>query len=191
MQVWCQKQGTHILTASTSAYTVGPSGDVNIQRPLSIQMAWLRDTSSIDSPLRIIGREEYNMFSAKTSSGKPNVLYYDPQYDLPASNSGASAKGKIYLYPTPTAAEVATYDLYFIYTRPIQDFTASSDSLDFPQEWYNAVKWNLAAEIMPEYGLPVMEQDRIRGQAKATLELVEGWDREEGSIFIQPDNQPY
>jgi len=191
MQVWCQKQGTHTLTASTNSYTVGSGGDINQQRPLSIQMAWLRDTSGKDNPMRIGGREEYNSFTDKTTPGVPVFLYYDPQYDLPGTNSGATAKGKIFLWPTPDATTVATYDLYFIYTRPIQDFASSSDNLDFPQEWYNAVKWNLAVEIMPEYGLPVMEQDRIRGQAKAALELVEGWDREEGSMYIQPAQGDY
>lgn len=186
MQVWCQKQGTHGLTASTASYTAGPSGDVNIARPMSIQMAWLRDTNSKETPMRTGGREEYNSFTDKTTTGTPIFLYYDPQYDLPATNSGANAKGKIYLWPTPDANAVTNFDLYFIYTRPIQDFSASSDSLDFPQEWYNAVKWNLAAEIMSEYGLPVIEQDRIKAHAKDALELVEGWDREEGSMFISP-----
>jgi hypothetical protein len=190
MQVWCQKQATWALVAATNSATVGPGGVINIARPMSIQQAWIRNTTSTpstDIPLRIIGRDEYNLLSSKNSVGPPNCLFYDPQYDLPATNSGANAKGTIYIWPTPDATTVTTYDLYFIYTRPLQDFSVTSDSLDFPQEWGNALKWNLAAEIMPEYGLPFSDQDRIHAKAESTLELAKSWDRETASVSFQPD----
>lgn len=192
MQVWCQKQGNHTLTASTNSYTAGPSGDISIARPLSIQQAWLRDTVAdpdMDLPLRIISREEYNMLSQKAATGTPNCLFYDPQYDLPGSNSGASAKGKIFIWPTPDSSVVTQYDLYFVYTRPIQDFAATSDTLDFPQEWFNAVKWNLAMMIAPEYEVPLGKWKEIQKIAEDTLRLALSWDRETTSVEISPAQQ--
>jgi hypothetical protein len=76
-----------------------------------------------------------------------------------------------------------------VYTRPIQDFAATSDSLDFPQEWSKAIIWNLAADIAYNYGVPVMYIDRIQNKANEFLKEVAGWDREEGSIFLSPTDK--
>lgn len=191
MQVWCQKQGTHTLTAATTEYTVGPGGAIAIARPTQITQAWLRsnDTNPIDIPLQIIDRNTYNLLSSKTSAGTPNQLFYDPQYDLPATNNGANAKGKIYLWPAPTATDVTTYDLYFIYTRPIQDFSATTDNLDFPQEWFNAVKWALAHQLAFEYGVPVEILDRINRKAEEEKARVMAFDTDQNSVFFQPDRR--
>lgn len=189
MQVWCQKQGVLPLTADTNSYTLGPGGDLNIARPLNITQAWLRDTNTtpnMDIPVLVKGREEYNLLSGKTVPGSPNLVFYDPQYDLPGSNSGASAKGKLYVWPVPTAALATQYDLYFTYTRPIQDFSATSDTLDFPQEWYDAIRWNLALSLAPSYEVPVMKWDRIKAMARDTLELALASDRSTVSVTVSP-----
>jgi hypothetical protein len=188
MQVWCIKNGSLTLVASTASYTLGPSGDVNIQRPQTVQQAWLHNTSANTDPipLRSMGREEYNQITTKAQTGTPNSFYYDRQYDLPGSNSGTNAKGKLYLWPTADTTVAAAYTVTFVYTRPIQDFSATSDSFDFPQEWYNAITWTLAAQLCPGYGVPVMYWDRIKAEAREALKLVEGWDSEQDSIQFIP-----
>lgn len=190
MQVWCQKTGTYALGAGVAQPTVGPGGVINIARPEEITQAWLRDVNSLnDIPIRIISREEYNNLSFKPAAGSPNCLFYDPQYDLPGTNSGASAKGLISLWPVPDAATVAQYDLYFIYTRPIQDFNATSDGLDFPQEWYDPLRWNLALSLGPSYEIPAQKWDRIKIMAKETLDLALSFDREGESVYISPSKE--
>lgn len=190
MQVWCQKTGTYVLANGIgSAITVGPGGTINIARPETITQTWLRDTTQtypIDIPLQILGREDYNRLSQKTVPGVPNSIYYDPQYDLPGTNSGASAKGLISLWPVPDTATATQYDLYFIYTRPIQDFSVVGDALDFPQEWYEPMRWNIANSLCPSYNVPVMKWDRIRANAKESLALALSFDREDGSVSISP-----
>lgn len=185
MQVWLQKLGTSTLTA-TSSFTVGPSGAINQERPLAITQAWLRNsaTDPVDTPLEIVDRDTYNMNSTKTQGGIPTQLFYDPEY---AKADGANAKGKIYLWPAPDASAVAKYDLYFVYTRPLQDFSAGSDTLDFPQYWFNAVKWNLAYELSFNYGLPIETQNKLKDKAKETLDLALGFDVDQQSVFFQID----
>jgi hypothetical protein len=187
-QVWCTKNQSVTLVAGQTSYTWGPSGDISTQRPLSVSQAWLHNTSENTDPLQmqIFGREEYNRYTNKEAESVPYGVYYDPQYDGPATNSGANAKGKLFVYPAPSTTAASTYTLTVVYTRPIQDFNATSDTLDFPQEWYNALIWNLASQLCPSYGVPVMYWDRIKAEAKEQLDIVSGWDREEGSSFIQP-----
>lgn len=190
MQVWCQKNSVgNVITADDGEYTVGPSGEINIQRPLSIQHAFIRYTPSTpdsDTPLRIISREEYETLSSKLVTGTPNSLFYDPQYDVPGSNSGASAKGKIFLYPVPDTTTATNYTLGFIYTRPIQDFSGLTDSLDFPQEWHAALMWNLALALTFSYDVPLGKLDRIKHMAKESLDLALSWDTERTSLTISP-----
>lgn len=193
MQVWCQKTGTYALSNAVGNPTVGPGGTINIARPEGVTQAWLRDTtqtSPIDIPVQVVGREEYNRLSQKSVSGVPNLLFYDPQYDLPGGNSGASAKGQMFLWPVPDTSIAAQYDLYFIYTRPLQDFAAASDALDFPQEWNEPVRWNVAASLCPSYNVPVMKWDRIRANAKDSLALALSFDRETTPMTISPAVDP-
>jgi hypothetical protein len=193
MQVWCTKNVSVTLVSAQASYTMGSSGaDVTTSgRPLSISQAWLHNTSANTDPiaLRIIGREEYNSYTSKATASTPNSVWYDPQYDSPGGNSGASAKGKLFVYPPPDATTSAAYTMVVVYTRPIQDFVAISDGLDFPQEWFNALIWRLAHQLSFSYGLPVMYIDRIKSVADDELETVQGWDRESGSMYLQPDNQ--
>lgn len=193
LQVWCQKTGIATLTASDGSITLGPSGaDVTIARPLSVQQAWLRDTTTsppLDIPMFPLSREDYNLLSSKTTTGTPNAYFYDPTYDLPASNSGANAFGTMSIWPVPDASVATQYDMYFVYTRPIQDFSAVGDGIDFPQEWYNCIKWNLAKQIGPEYDVPVDRWDRIVKEADDSKALALSWDSEKTSLEISPANK--
>jgi hypothetical protein len=188
MQVWCIKTGVLTLSSSKILYSLGTGGDLVIARPQSIFQAWLHNTSANSDPvpLQIIDREKYNKFTNKVSQGTPIAVFYDRNYDLPGSNSGASAKGFLSVYPEPDATAASTYTLNFNYTRPIQDFSSVSDSLDFPQEWYLALTWKLASLLCPSFGVAVMYWDRIDNQAEAFLKAQTGWDSETESIQIVP-----
>lgn len=188
MQVWCTKTATLTLVNNQNNYALGTGGDLVIARPLSVSQAWLHDlTQNTDPiPVRMGGREEYNSWTTKAANSPPYFAWYDPTYDVPGSNSGATEKGMLHVYPTPGTTEASTYTLQFVYTRPIQDFAALSDSVDFPQEWYNAVKWNLAHQIAFDYGVPVLYLDRIKAIADDELNRVSGWDHETGSMFVYP-----
>lgn len=194
MQIWCRKTGSKSLTANQGIYTVGAAGaDILINRPMDIMQAWMTDTTStpnVDIPVGIIGQQEYLSLSSKLSTGTPTQLFYDPEYDG-ASNKGANAKGKLYLWPYPDANAAAFKTLKFLYQRPLEDFDATSDDIDMPQEWFNALRLQLALSIAPEYGMPVMEYDRLKGEAEEWFELAKSWDTEQDSLFLMPDYTTY
>lgn len=191
LPIWCRKvSGPNTLTASTASYTVGSGGDIDINRPLAIVQAWLRDstdaTNPIDVPIQIISQQEYYLLSAKSATGRPTQLYFDATYDG-LSNQGTTATDSIYLWPVPDSTAASTYTLYFIYQRPLLDFNTSSDVLDMPQEWYEAVRLNLAYKIAPEYGINVQDYNSLKAEAKDALELALDWDTEQVSVFFAPD----
>lgn len=124
-------------------------------------------------PVRIISKDEYNRFGSKSSQGTPTQLAYDVQ-----ANSGF-----IYLYPTFLTNNQL---LYIEFTKPIDDFTSSSDDYDMPQEWGEALKFNLALRMTPEYEVPREKYQQIKEQALQLLQQVKDYDQENASLLIQP-----
>jgi hypothetical protein len=190
LPIWCRKVTSKALTASDGTYTIGSGGDINVNRPLAIVQAYLRDATSaaapVDTELEIVGLQEYHAIPNKSQEGVPSKLYYDAAYDG-SSNSGATAVGTIYLWPEPDTTTATNCTLYLVYQRPLLDFNATSDVLDMPQEWYEAVRLNLAWKIAPEYGMPVSEYDRLGKEAKEALDLALSWDTEQTPIYFQPE----
>lgn len=190
--LWCRKQKTaQALTAAQASYTVGSGGNININRPLLVTQAWLTDSSgtpSIDIPLNPLSAEEYLSISTKAAVGVPTSFWYDPEYDG-ASNVGATSKGKLYLWPVPDAALVTNRTLNFYYQRPLEDFDASTDQIDMPQEWFNALRLKLALALAPEYGMQASDHDRLVAEAKEAFDLAMSWSGQMTSVQISPAQQ--
>jgi len=166
--------------ASNASYQVGDTatgtGAVVTNRPIRIMDAcYIRDSSSNDSPLTVITKQEYNHLSGKTSTGTPNQIYYDPQL----------TNGVLKMYPTPSDA---THTVYLVAQIPVYDFsTDGTEALDFPQEGYQAVVYGLAEEMLDEYPrLPMQKEQRIIQKAEYFRNQLADWSQEEGSIFFMP-----
>lgn len=145
-----------------------------IDRPLRVIDAQRRDEDDNDTPIITISHEEYQRLPNKTITGKTNQVYYQPE--IP--------DGFIYLWPEPeTASDRIRMTCYF----PIEDFDASSDNPDFPVEWLDALTWNLAARLIPSYGIPPQQAQEIRNEAASLYAGLLMWDQEPESVFFQPN----
>jgi len=178
-ELWTIKELTLPLVAGTTSYQIGPTatgtGALITDRPLRIYYAFLRtDASKTDVVLQIISRQEYEQLGAKGNQGVVNSIFYDPQLD----------NGVLYVYTTPADA---TKTIHLFVQRPIQDMSASTDNFDFPQEWFQALKWGLASEIGMEYGVPPEVMNRIDARAIAYAGEMSAWSQEEASMFFTMD----
>jgi hypothetical protein len=181
MPLWAIKKKTITLVADQANYTVT---GLSIPRPLKIVAAYRSDitgTDEVDTPMEIITRDEYIQLGNKATNGPPILLYYDPQL--------TDALATVYVYPTPDSTVVTNYNIKMYYQSPFEDFDASTDTPDFPQEWYNTLKWKLAAELGFEYGVPGSRLDRIIQKAEAEHEYVLDMYAEEGSIYFHPNTR--
>ena len=126
-------------------------------RPMKIQNCILTDsTSGQDTPIAIVSRQTYLDLSNKTTDGQVNQVYYDPQISA----------GNLYVWPQSDSVD----DYLKIYVqRTLEDFDASTDNPDYPQEWYLPLALNLAALSCPKYGVPQVERDYIYVFQKTTL----------------------
>ncbi len=147
-----------------------------IERPLRIYDMRRRSLDGNEIPLAYDGmpmsRADYMALPNKDSLGLPIQAYYDPQLTT----------GVFYLWSTPSDA---TYKINFTYDRSIEDILQAGDFTDMPQEWLNAIKWNLAVEMSPEYPNVKVSQV-IMNRAAESKEIAMAYDVDQGSTFIQP-----
>jgi hypothetical protein len=142
LMLYYNLNSTKALTASDYEYTIGSGGDWNIARPIKIESAFIRDTSSIDTPVEIISNNEYQGIADKTSTGRPEKLFYNPLYPL----------GYIYLYPAPST----TYTLGISQLSALAQMTLAA-TIALPNGYLYALATNLALEIAPMFGKTVSE----------------------------------
>lgn len=108
-------------------------------RPLDIIEARIRYPSGTENPITIISRIEYMELSDKTTAGIANSIFFDPQ----------RTDVNIKIWP---ACNDVQYVIPFTGKMPVEDFDASTDNPDFPQEWFMALAYNLATMIAPKFG---------------------------------------
>jgi hypothetical protein len=150
-----------------------------IVRPLKIVDARRYDiTSGIETPLApMLARMDYQALPNKTQTGTINQAWYDP----------GNTTGYLHIW-NPMAA--VTDLLKFTWCRPIMDFDAAGDSPDLPQEWLDALVFNLAVSIAPMFDVPLERVTMVATMAQQYLDDVAGDDREDESLYVGVDMGP-
>lgn len=151
-----------------------------IVKPLKIVDARRYNIASeLETPISetqgsLMSRLDYQSLPNKAQTGTINRAFYDPQRDT----------GYLHLWSPPATV----LDLVkFTWHRPIMDFDAASDNPDLPQEWFDAIAFNLAVSIAPEFDVPSEKLQQVALMAASYLEDVQGDDREGESLFMQAD----
>jgi hypothetical protein len=142
-------------------------------RPMDIVKASVRNTSNVDVDINNILRSEYVELSNKTTDGQVSQVWYDRHVGT----------GTLRTWPE---TDDVTNVLVLWVKRTIEDFDASTDDIDMPQEAYLAVVFNLAALLGYKYGTPTAILDRISAKAMGLKDTLEGYDRED-SVMFSPD----
>ena len=145
-----------------------------LQRPVRIVEAYLSDLEGpTDVEMEVVAKAMYETIPTKESEGAPNTLNYDPQLD----------QGVAYFWPRFDSVRSV---IKIIFQRPFEDFDASGDTPDFPQEWYDALCYQLAVRLAPVYGMPGADRQMLSQEANAALMLALENEPEEGSFLLQP-----
>lgn len=168
-------------SSTTLTLTTGVSGAASddaqvytftskLTRPLRVLEA-RRVVDDVEVDIDIVSRDEYMELPNKGTSGKPNLVYYQPELD----------QTQLYIWPTSDSA----VDLIKMTVEtPFEDFDTASNNPDFPIEWGNALVYGLAANLADDFGLPMDRIARLESKAADLKSRVMGFDREAGSIFF-------
>lgn len=178
-----------ITSTGALAYTVGPGGDFNLlSRPDKIDAAFVRlqasgsptgsdfnvdfdpsdfgggivapNPAAVDYPLtQIPAREDYNLIAVKGLGSFPDCYYYDAVYPL----------GVVYFYPVPAAT---TYELHITTKEVLGQALALTNDINLPDEYYEALLYNLCVRLRPSYQLP--PDPTLSGLASAAINTIKG-----------------
>lgn len=148
----------------------------NITKPLRLLSVYRRDKNLNDTYIDVISTDEYSEFSKKTEDGLVNQVAFHPQRTY----------SELYVWPQ---SSTVTDIIGFWYHRPFEDFDASSDEPDFPQEWFMALGYGLAAHLGITYSIPTSKRKDLVQLADYFKMEVEGWDQEQSSVFFEPDEE--
>lgn len=163
--LWIRTEGTQALTASTASYAI-----TGARRMLSVR----RRTSSIDTPMNELSREEYYDLPTKSQTGMPVSWYFDPQ----------RSTRTLYVWLTPSAAIAANTALHFTYLRVIEDIDSLENDPDVPQEWLEALVYSLAARLALAYGSDQLQS--LTAISNGLVADMAAQDQEPVSVYFQP-----
>jgi hypothetical protein len=77
--------------------------------------------------------------------------------------------------------------VFLTYQTPFYKFTSGTETLDCPQEWYNAIIYQLAHIKSDGYSLPLEDRRWFEKQAEKRLNTALSAGTEDTSIFFYPD----
>lgn len=144
-------------------------------RPIRVIDAYIhQQEADYDYPIEVLPFKTFHGSGTNSTAGIPIQINYDPQL----------TNGTLYVYPEFSGGRNI---ITITYQRPFEDFDATGDTPDFPQECYDALMMALAVRLAPVYGMPVQDRALLIREAKDALDLMKSNEPEEGSLWLQPD----
>ncbi len=139
---WKQMGSTGGVWAATAVYSaIGEfSFDADV---IGIEKAFIRYGGS-DTPLTILSFDKYLDITTKDDFGQPSHLGIEQLIRM-----------KGYLWPQPNSTD---YILNVLQYTKLEDFDAAGDNPDLLTRWLRYLVFGLAAELGPEYGVPIERQ---------------------------------
>jgi hypothetical protein len=174
------KTPTSITLTNALPESVGVGAKVwtytnRIARPLKIVGARRYNVASANEiPIMLEARLDYQSLPSKRDEGAITSMYYDRQ----------RVTGIINVWQIPA---IPTELLKFTWHKPLEIFTTGNDEPDFPDEWEQALAWNLADQMAGLYPVKPAMQRQIPMNAARYLDEMAGADRENESIYFGLD----
>lgn len=137
---WPIGQASRTIGGVTADGVLASEGNFTTVRPDRIESAFVRDSNNQDYPLTLYTqREQYDAVPVKsTQSTLPQYLFYDPAYPF----------GVLYMKSVPSSAITLLLNSW----QQLQTFADTATNLALPPGYENAIVFNLAVDLAPEYG---------------------------------------
>lgn len=156
------------LIPGTVSYTIGVGAVFNTVKPYYIVNAFIRDSYNLDTPLYIMGSNEWNDIQNKIiSNGRSESLYYNPGITQQTVQTGT-----IYLNPPPDE----DYVLWIESNKALSEIATAATALTFENVYYEAIMYNLAKRLWGVYhdtAIPISQDIKdFARQSKKALETL-------------------
>ena len=166
LKLWLNVDTSITLVAGTATYTLGPSGTVDMTKPLRVVEAYYADANGIRRPLTPLAWADYVRLSTVNQSGSVNSYFVNKQ----------ATQLSVLFWPAPDAT-AATGVGHLVLQTQVTNFISLTETMNFPLEWRIALRWGLADELAT--GQPQAIMDRCQQRAAAYRAMLEDWDVED------------
>lgn len=164
------------LPAATTSRTIGASQQINVARPVKIEIGSFTRIDSIDYPLEPVSQAEYNDISQKSLAGyAPEVCFFD----------GGSPTGNVYFWP-PTTASV---EVHLVTMTAVTPFADLDTDYDLPPGYRRYFEYGLAVEIAPDFRVAV--NPMIAGAASNAKRAIMRMNRKVPQLKLDCDGSQY
>ncbi len=162
LSVFSTQDQVETWPANTRSRTFGPTGDIVGTRPAYFDDStyFLDPSTGISYGLKFINQQQYNGIAFKTvTSTYPQVIWVNMTFP----------NVEVYVYPVPTR----TLEFHFVSVEPLIQPAILTTALAYPPGYLRALRYNLAMELAPEFGVePSPQVQRIAMTSKRTLKRV-------------------
>lgn len=160
LSVFCTQDQVFTWPSSERSRTFGPTGQITGTRPVRVDEATYFKVNNLSYSLILINQDQYNGIALKGSTSTyPNVMFVNmtmPDIEM-------------YLYPVPTSA----LEFHLVSVQQLTQPATLATNLVFPPGYERALKYALAMEVAPEYGIePLPQVKRIAMTSKRTLKRI-------------------
>lgn len=169
MPLWKRTEKAITLVVSTTAYALTGS--------LKVSDVYLRNTnSSVQYKLDWKNLNDLRNMPYGTTGTPVNWTF------TPNRTEG----GTLTIWPTPTASDASNYSLRAIVQDELDTFTSADETPDFPSYWSDALVYELANNLAPEYGVPLNDRNMLQKQAMMYLSQAQSYGDDDGSMLFVP-----
>jgi hypothetical protein len=162
LTIYSQTRSLCALVANQQRYTVGTGGNWTQDRPLWIDGVGLLTADGVETPIKLFTRDEWQAIDQKgVTSATPEGIFYNPTYPLAAVD--------VWPKPTDASAQIVIYAPL----SPLKSVATLDTAISAPEGWAKALRYNLALELAPEYGVePSAAVVNGAMESKATIKRV-------------------
>jgi hypothetical protein len=165
LSVFCTQDQVYTWPVNEIKRTLGPTGNIDLnpqQRPILVDdSTYFRDPqTNVSYGIKMINQSQYNGIAVKTvTSTYPQVMFVNMTFpDI-----------EIYIYPKPTRA----LEFHFISVQLLAEPTSLNTVIAMPPGYLRALRYNLAMELAPEFGVePSPQVQRIAMTSKRNLKRI-------------------
>lgn len=175
LQLWKRTELPITMVSGQSTYNIGIGQTINVPFPTKVLSAVLNVGTGSEVDVEIKSNYDFNRLPS-TATGTPVSVKYQPYINY----------GVLSVWPTPDSG---TYTITLTSQKPLEVFTASNETADFPQEWHNALIYNLALLLADEYGLPIPDKQWMEKQAEKHLNTALSFGGEDTSLTLYPTKE--
>lgn len=152
------------LTVATASGNVVYQYTLNSFKPVSrITSVRRKETTDQEVPINFLSKEDYEILPNKSQNGTVIQTYYERKQPT----------GTMFTWNAPFSAIPV---LRFSYERRIEIMEDPDDTFDMPEDWFEAITWNLAKRLIPKFGCSAERAILIREQAAESLDVALNYD---------------